>query len=70
MIITHLNTQRIVSLSVAGTKQRRHSAKYIIILKISAVAVFSKSEVGNHNYDQDTLRFTHTRVYMEERERS
>ena len=70
MIITHFNIQRIVSVSVAGMKQRRHSGKYIIILKISAIAVFSKSEVCNHNYDQDTLRFTYTHIYMRERERA
>jgi len=60
MIITHFNTQRIASVSVAGTRQQRHRGKYVITLKISAIAVFSKSEVCNHNYDRDTLRFTST----------
>lgn len=67
MIITHFNIQRIVSVSAAGMKQQRHSGKYIIILKIGAIAVFSKSEVCNHNYDQDTLRFTYARICVRER---
>lgn len=64
--------QRIVSVSVAGMKQWRHLGKYIIILKNSAIAVFSKSEVCNHNYDQDTLIFTYTNIYLSiyERERA
>lgn len=69
MIITHFNIQRIVSVSV-GMKQWRHLGKYIIILKHSAIAVFSKREVCNHNYDQDTLIFTYTNIYMRERERA
>lgn len=69
MIITHFNLQRIVSVSV-GMKQWRDLGKYIIILKHSAIAVFSKREVCNHNYDQDTLIFTYTNIYMRERERA
>lgn len=49
-------------------KQWRHLGKYIIILKNGAIVVFSKSEVCNHNYDQDTLIFTHTNIYLYMRE--
>lgn len=66
MIITHFTIQRIVSVSVAAMKQWRHLGKDIIILKHSAIAVFSKREVCNHNYDQDTLIFTYTNIYMRE----
>lgn len=49
-------------------KQWGHLGKYIIILKNSAIAAFSNSEVCNHNYDQDTLIFTHTNTYLYMRE--
>lgn len=71
MIITHFNIERIVSVSVAGMKQRRHLGKYAIILKISAIAVFSKNEVCNHNCDQDNFGiYIYICVYIYERGRA